>query len=202
MLFSAVVLSKMLWWMLKPVGFHHIQSITNPYIKSEDIATGIGNRAPFGIVLVEKVDKPSDFDQVISQVKLVGVYAAGKNSIAFLQISGKNSLAQINDNILSTKLKRIESDSIVVSSNNQYLTIHLSGATSNSSSDPSNNSYRNKTNFLDNDQSNDKADNYDDGKIDNSKNLSNDDDDEDDDDMIAKRRRRLIEEFQRQNQNN
>ncbi len=201
----ASLLAKICWWLMNPLGYDTVDSIASTYVKSDVLAQDITNRAPFGVVTVEKAAVPT----IADQVKVVGVYAAGpKNSIAFLQIDGKNSIAAIGENVLDATVKAINSDGIVLIQKGQSVTINLSSASGNSANTPSTptgdhsnsaNSYIPQTNNTNTANNNQPAGS-------NSPTTSTSSTPPppsgQDDDSIADKRRKMIEAFQKQNSNN
>lgn len=133
---SAYLMGKFCWWLVNPLGYHTLDATTaTSNTKADGVAQGIVNRAPFGVITVEKKEQPS----IVSQIKVTGVYAGGaKNSIAFLLISGKNSIASLGDNVLGATLKSITPTGIVLSLNNQDIPINMSSGSGDSSSNTPN----------------------------------------------------------------
>ncbi|RTL12936.1 MAG: hypothetical protein EKK54_02445 [Neisseriaceae bacterium] len=130
----ASLLAKICWWLVNPLGYDTIDSIASTYVKSDILAQDITNRAPFGVVTVEKAPVPT----IADQVKVVGVYAAGpQNSIAFIQIGGKNSIAAIGESIMDATVKAINSDGVILVEKGQSVTISISSASGNSANTPS-----------------------------------------------------------------
>ena len=204
----ASLLAKICWWLINPLGYDTIDSIASTYVKSDILAQDITNRAPFGVVTVEKAPVPT----IMDQVKVVGVYAAGpKNSIAFIQIDGKNSIAAIGESVMDATVKAINSDGIVLVEKGQSVTINLSSASGNSANTPSTpasggehsnsaNSYIPQTNNTSTANNNQPGGN-------NSTTASPSStppptSSGQDDDSIADKRRKMIEAFQKQNSNN
>lgn len=126
-LVTAWGLAKVCWWLVNPLGYNVPTNIYANIQNSNGIAQGIINRAPFGVIIVKKeeVEQPS----IVSQIKVTGVYAGGvKNSIAFLLINSKNSIAMIGDSILGATLTAINQNGIVLSLNNQNIPINVNGS--------------------------------------------------------------------------
>ena len=195
---TAILAGKICWWVANPLGYATLNNVsTRQNLKTPgSLASGIVNRAPFGVVTVVKAPPPS----ILEQVKVVGVYAAGpNNSVAFLQINNKHSIAVIGDDVEGAVLKEITSNGIVLYSESHNVTINISGGSNNTDSNgmpaqtsshdfnQHNNSYTpNNQNSVNNENnSNNAADNG--GR---------------DDDSIAEKRRKMIEAFQKQNSNN
>ena len=203
----ASLLAKICWWLMNPLGYDTIDSIASTYVKSDILAQDITNRAPFGVVTVEKAAVPT----IADQVKVVGVYAAGpNNSIAFLQISGKNSIAAIGESVLDATVKAISSNGVVLVQKGQSVTINLSSASGNSANTPSTSSnggdhsnsassyipQANNTNTANNNQPNSNS------PTTSPSSTPPPPPSGQDEDSIADKRRKMIEAFQKQNSNN
>lgn len=205
----ASLLARICWWLMNPLGYDTIDSIASSYVKPDIVAQDITNRAPFGVVTVEKAPVPT----IADKLKVVGVYAAGpQNSIAFLQIDGKNSIAAIGESVMDATVKAINSDGIVLVEKGQSVTINISSASGNNANAPSTstsggdhststaNSYipqansANSTNSANNGQANSNAQNA-------SPSASTPPPSGQDEDSIADKRRKMIEAFQKQNDN-
>lgn len=131
---TASLIAKICWWIMNPLGYNTIDSIASSYVKPDIVAQDITNRAPFGVVTVEKAPVPT----IADKLKVVGVYAAGlKSSIAFIQIDGKNSIAAIGESVMDATVKAINPDGIVLVEKNQSITINISSALGNSVNTPS-----------------------------------------------------------------
>lgn len=204
----ASLLAKICWWLVNPLGYDTIDSIASTYVKSDILAQDITNRAPFGVVTVEKAPMPT----IVDQVKVVGVYAAGpKNSIAFVQIDGKNSIAAIGESIMDATVKAINSDSIILVEKGQSVTINISSASGNSANTPSTpasgggehsnsaSSYIPQTNTTTNANNNPSGGNN--SAVTSPNATPSPAPSGQDDDSIADKRRKMIEAFQKQNSN-
>ncbi len=128
--------AKICWWLIDPLGYN-IPS--NTYVSaqgSDGITLGITNRAPFGIIVVKKEEKSEP--SIVSQVKVTGVYAGGaKNSIAFLLVNGKNSIAMVGESVLGATLTAVKQDGIILRLNNQDIAINVNGSnTTNTANTP------------------------------------------------------------------
>ena len=203
----ASLLAKICWWLMNPLGYDTIDSIASTYVKSDILAQDITNRAPFGVVTVEKAAVPT----IADQVKVVGVYAAGpNNSIAFLQIDGKNSIAAIGESVLDATVKAISSNGVVLVEKGQSVTINLSSASGNSANTPNTptnggdhststaNSYipqASNTNTANNNQPSGNSSTANPSSTPPPPSGQ-------DEDSIADKRRKMIEAFQKQNSNN
>jgi type II secretory pathway component PulC len=201
---TASLLARICWWAMNPLGYDTVDSIANSYVKPDIVAQDITNRAPFGVVTVEKAPVPT----IADKLKVVGVYAAGpKNSIAFIQIDGKNSIAAIGESVMDATVKAINSDGIVLVEKGQSVTINISSASGNNANTPGTstngrepststaNSYIPQTNSANNNQSSPSAQNT-------SPSASTPPAAGQDDDSIADKRRKMIEAFQKQNSTN
>lgn len=210
----AIISSGFIWWIINPLNSNVLKNV--PIEKSDsNLAQGIINRAPFGVIVkkVEVVVAPT----ILDQVKVVGVYAAGlDNSIAFLQIEGKNSISKIGDKVLEGTLKNILPNGVVINDGKQDVDIEISSGNSTSNpAQPSNinslnshsrsydstNQQQNQSNATNNSnqQNNDSSPNTNNGNqpsdsASNSQPKSTED-------MIAQRRK-MIEQFQQQNSGN
>ena len=110
----AWISSNAFWWMFSPLA-------TDPYIYTPPVnqydssIKYINNRAPFGIIIVEK----PKVEVVNDNIKLTGIYLNTiKDSIAFLEVNNKPVIAKIGDEILpGTKIETINATKIVLNSN-------------------------------------------------------------------------------------
>lgn len=203
MIFAGILFGKSVWWLANPLGYDTYNNIISRNFDSNKLAQTIINRAPFGMVTEEKAPVPT----IAEQIKVVGVYAAGpNNSVAFITVNGKNSIAVIGDSVLEAKVKAIKPDGVVFLAEKQDVTINLtsssaspnspSGSNGNnghtqspsgangyipSSSPPPSNNQNNSNQQTSNDNSA------------TSGNQANDSD------SIAEKRRKMIEAFQKQN---
>lgn len=210
----AIISSGFVWWAINPLHSNTLKNV--PIEKSDNnLAQGIINRAPFGTIVkkVEVVVAPT----ILDQVKVVGVYAAGvDNSIAFLQIEGKNSISKIGDKVLEGTLKNILPNGVVINDGKQDVTIEISSGNSTSNPAQSSSGNNHGHSYSDNNtqqqtqsnnttsnsiqQSNDSSQ----GNSDNSSSQSSvtsNSSPKSTDDMIAQRRK-MIEQFQQQNSGN
>ena len=199
---TAYLLGKFGWWLAKPLGYISINTSISKNIKPEGIAQGIVNRAPFGVITETKVLQPS----IVSQIDVTGVYAGGtKNSIAFILINGKNSIASIGDDIQGSKLKLIQPDGIVITQGGQDITIKISEDKSSSNDTTSSNMPNTPAQYSNNsaqqqpiNSNNQAPDNQN-----NSNNVvSNGDSNNNQTDDLAAKRKKMIEAFQNQNNGN
>lgn len=129
-------IAKVVWWLISPLGYNIPSNTYTNTQGSDGVALGITNRAPFGVIIVKKEEKSEP--SIVSQVKVTGVYAGGaKNSIAFLLINGKNSIAMVGESVLSATLTGVQQDGITLRLNNQNITINVDGSnTSNTANTP------------------------------------------------------------------
>lgn len=193
-----------LWWIAKPLGYNMLENPRFSTNKAEDYASSISNRAAFGIITKEKA---AAAPALVDQVKLIGVYAGGaKNSLAFLQISGKAVNVAIGESVLDGKLKAINPNNVVISTQGQDVTIEITsgsanGNQANSPTTPSSNGLSNnpmQTNTPDNVQNNTQppvpatASNTDTPPSDSGSDTSS----------IAEKRQKMIQAFQQQNNSN
>jgi hypothetical protein len=181
--------------------------------KSQDFAQAIINRAAFGVYVEERVAVPT------INLKVIGVYAAGPdNSVAFLQVDDKHIIASIGDTVLEGKIKAITPTGIILTSQNQDVSIQIGGSNAMSNT-PSNtppqaspapvnsyNSPKGNSNNVENGNPNDSqatmppntppANNGTDGQPANA-NAPNSPDE-----TLAAKRQKMIQEFQQQNSTN
>lgn len=131
-MFFAVILARLVWWVANPTlnDVYIEKSLTN---QRDDSVKYIVNRYPFGVVSKHKEEQVAA-PKVVDQIKLVGVYLNTlKASVAFIEISGKTQLYNINSVILgNSKLKAINSDSIVVTEDGNDATVRLGGGSAGS----------------------------------------------------------------------
>ena len=176
---TAMMLGKICWWLANPSGYDSITNIrASLNVKTPGaVAIAIVNRAPFGVTQIEKVKHAS----ILDQVKVVGIYAAGRDSsIALLEVEGKSRIAMIGDSIAGAKLTLITPQGITVLSESQNINLTLSKSSDNGTAG-SNNDYRtNNPATLQNHQTEPAAS----------------------DDSITEKRRKMIENFQKQYTNN
>ena len=110
------------WWLFNPLA-------TNPYASTPSIhlydnsIKYINNRAPFGVIVVEK----PKVAVISDNIKLTGIYLnTDKDSIAFMEVNKKSIIAKIGDEIVpGTKVESINADRIILNTNgsNQDLTL-------------------------------------------------------------------------------
>lgn len=203
MIFAGILFGKSVWWLANPLGYDTYNNIISRNFDSNKLAQTIINRAPFGMITEEKAPVPT----IAEQIKVVGVYAAGpNNSVAFITVNGKNSIAVIGDSVLEAKVKAIKPDGVVFLAEKQDVTINLtsSSASPNSpSSSSGNNGHTQSPSGANgyipssspppsNNQSNSNQQTSNDNSA-TSGNQANDSD------SIAEKRRKMIEAFQKQN---
>lgn len=197
------MLGKSIWWLANPLGYDTYSNIVSRNFDSSKLAQTIINRAPFGVVTEEKAPVPT----IAEQIKVVGVYAAGpNNSIAFITVSGKNSIATIGDTVLDAKVKAITPDGVIFLSGNQDVTINLSSsnATPNTSNTSSNNHQNSgSAGYIPNAAPSNSNNNQDTQNHGNTNQPANNNENNatqgNDNDSIADKRRKMIEAFQKQN---
>ncbi len=200
---AGVMLGKSIWWLANPLGYDTYSNIVNRNFDSSKLAQTIINRAPFGVVTEEKAPVPT----IAEQIKVVGVYAAGpNNSIAFITVSGKNSIATIGDTVLDAKVKAITPDGVIFLSGKQDVTINLSSsnATPNTSNTSSNNHQNSgSAGYIPNAAPSNSNNNQDMQNHGNTNQPANNNENNatqgNDNDSIADKRRKMIEAFQKQN---
>lgn len=200
---AGVMLGKSIWWLANPLGYDTYSNIVSRNFDSSKLAQTIINRAPFGVVTEEKAPVPT----IAEQIKVVGVYAAGpNNSIAFITVSGKNSIATIGDTVLDAKVKAITPDGVIFLSGKQDVTINLSSsnATPNTSNTSSNNHQNSgSAGYIPNAAPSNSNNNQDMQNHGNTNQPANNNENNatqgNDNDSIADKRRKMIEAFQKQN---
>lgn len=200
---AGVMLGKSIWWLANPLGYDTYSNIISRNFDSSKLAQTIINRAPFGIVTEEKAPVPT----IAEQIKVVGVYAAGpNNSIAFITVSGKNSIATIGDTVLDAKVKAITPDGVIFLAGKQDVTINLSSsnATPNTSNTSSNNHQNSgSAGYIPNAAPSNSNNNQDTQNHGNTNQPANNNENNatqgNDNDSIADKRRKMIEAFQKQN---
>lgn len=200
---AAILLGKAIWWLANPLGYDTYDNILSHNPDSSKLAQTIINRAPFGLVTEEKAPVPT----IADQIKVVGVYAGGpQNSIAFLTVSGKSSIAVIGDTILDSKIKAITPHGVIFFSQNQDIAINLSTASGSSTTNtnPSHPTGSNSTNNNSYIPGSGNSTTGNQSQIDNNhqnqaQNSISDSNAGNDNDSIAEKRRKMIEAFQKQN---
>ncbi|MBX9867983.1 MAG: hypothetical protein K2Y14_13810 [Burkholderiales bacterium] len=210
---TSILIAQILWWFAKPIGYNSIENPVLNSAKSQDFAQAIINRAAFGVYVEERVAVPT------INLKVIGVYAAGPdNSVAFLQVDDKHIIASIGDTVLEGKIKAITPTGIILTSQNQDVSIQIGGSNAMSNT-PSNtppqaspapvnsyNSPKGNSNNVENGNPNDSqatmppntppANNGTDGQPANA-NAPNSPDE-----TLAAKRQKMIQEFQQQNSTN
>ncbi|RTK98875.1 MAG: hypothetical protein EKK57_10815, partial [Proteobacteria bacterium] len=138
---TVIACSSFVWWCVNPAQSNRLTNVA-PYKVNTNIAQGVINQAPFGIIVkkTEVVNIPT----IQEQVKVIGVYAAGvTNSIAFLTVETKNIIAKIGDKVLEGTITQILPSGVVINDGKQDVTIEISdsatpsGGGGNSSTTPS-----------------------------------------------------------------
>lgn len=196
------MLGKSVWWLANPLGYDTYSNIVSRNFDSSKLAQTIINRAPFGVVTEEKAPVPT----IAEQIKVVGVYAAGlNNSVAFITVNGKNSIAVIGDTVLDAKVKAITPDGVIFLSGKQDVTINLSSSNATpNTNNTSNNNHQNSgsagyiPSTAPNNSSNQDAQNHS-STNQPANNNENNAAQGSDNDSIADKRRKMIEAFQKQN---
>lgn len=126
---AAIMLANLTWWIISPSEVEKYIDPTIIDLKPEVVNFGIINKAPFGLISIEKIVEPPIFDQV----KVDGIYAGGtKNSIAFLKINNKSSIATVGDNVLGAKIKQILAHGIILDYESRDISINLTSFNSSS----------------------------------------------------------------------
>ena len=208
---TAILIAQIIWWFAKPIGYNSIENPALNTAKSQDFAQAIINRAAFGIYVEEHAAVPT------INLKVIGVYAAGPdNSVAFLQVDDKHIIASIGDTVLEGKIKAITPTGIILTSQNQDVSIQIGGSNAMSNTPPSVssaastaqvNSFNNSNNSnVNNSHPNDSqptttppippANNGTDGQPANANAPNNPDE------TLAAKRQKMIQEFQQQNSTN
>ncbi|HCY38368.1 MAG: hypothetical protein QG651_300 [Pseudomonadota bacterium] len=208
---TSILIAQIIWWFAKPIGYNSIENPALNTAKSQDFAQAIINRAAFGIYVEEHAAVPT------INLKVIGVYAAGPdNSVAFLQVDDKHIIASIGDTVLEGKIKAITPTGIILTSQNQDVSIQIGGSNAMSNTPPSVssaastaqvNSFNNSNNSnVNNSHPNDSqpttpppippANNGTDGQPANANAPNNPDE------TLAAKRQKMIQEFQQQNSTN
>ncbi len=148
--------SNAFWWMFSPLA-------TDPYIYTPPVnqydnsIKYINNRAPFGVIIVEK----PKVALVNDNIKLTGIYLnTVKDSIVFLEVNSKPIIAKIGDEILpGTKIETINATKVVLNSNgtNQDLTLQRGSTEANAGISIPSNSQQNNSRTEDDDNNNTKS---------------------------------------------
>ena len=129
---TSILIAQIIWWFAKPIGYNSIENPALNTAKSQDFAQAIINRAAFGIYVEEHAAVPT------INLKVIGVYAAGPdNSVAFLQVDDKHIIASIGDTVLEGKIKAITPTGIILTSQNQDVSIQIGGSNAMSNTPPS-----------------------------------------------------------------
>ncbi|MBX9866736.1 MAG: hypothetical protein K2Y14_07450 [Burkholderiales bacterium] len=208
---TSILIAQIIWWFANPIGYNSIENPAINTAKSQDFAQAIINRAAFGIYVEEHAAVPT------INLKVIGVYAAGPdNSVAFLQVDDKHIIASIGDTVLEGKIKAITPTGIILTSQNQDVSIQIGGSNAMSNTPPSVssaastaqvNSFNNSNNSnVNNSHPNDSqpttpppippANNGTDGQPANANAPNNPDE------TLAAKRQKMIQEFQQQNSTN
>ena len=208
---TSILIAQIIWWFAKPIGYNSIENPALNTAKSQDFAQAIINRAAFGVYVEEHAAVPT------INLKVIGVYAAGPdNSVAFLQVDDKHIIASIGDTVLEGKIKAITPTGIILTSQNQDVSIQIGGSNAMSNTPPSVssaastaqvNSFNNSNNSnVNNSHPNDSqpttpppippANNGTDGQPANANAPNNPDE------TLAAKRQKMIQEFQQQNSTN
>ena len=208
---TSILIAQIIWWFANPIGYNSIENPAINTAKSQDFAQAIINRAAFGIYVEEHAAVPT------INLKVIGVYAAGPdNSVAFLQVDDKHLIASIGDTVLEGKIKAITPTGIILTSQNQDVSIQIGGSNAMSNTPPSVssaastaqvNSFNNSNNSnVNNSHPNDSqpttpppippANNGTDGQPANANAPNNPDE------TLAAKRQKMIQEFQQQNSTN
>ncbi len=204
MIFAGILFGKSVWWLANPLGYDTYNNIISRNFDSNKLAQTIINRAPFGMVTEEKAPVPT----IAEQIKVVGVYAAGpNNSVAFITVNGKNSIAVIGDSVLEAKVKAIKPDGVVFLAEKQDVTINLtsSSASPNSPSSSSGNNGHTQSpsganGYIPSSSSPPPSNNQNNSNQQTSNdNSATSGNQANDSDSIAEKRRKMIEAFQKQN---
>lgn len=215
----ALLCSKIIWWVINPLGYTQVDNPALRSEKSQDFAQAIINRAAFGVYVEEHAATPT------INIKVIGVYAAGpNNSVAFLQIDDKHVIASIGDKVLEGKIKAILPSGVIITTNNQDVSVSIGGSNSMSNTLPatqahtgnsstSQPAYNNTTQAVDNTSHNQNNDaspqsnqtatpsadappNTNDNATNAAANGNNSDD------SLISKRQKMIQAFQQQNANN
>lgn len=137
----ALLIAKIVWWMINPLGYTQVDNPALKSEKSQDFAQAIINRAAFGVYVEEHAETPA------INLKVIGVYAAGpKNSVAFLQIDDKHTIASIGDKVLEGTIKAILPTGIIITTNNQDVSVNIGGSNAMSNTAPNSGSTSNQAN--------------------------------------------------------
>lgn len=192
---TVIACSSFVWWCVNPAQSNQLTNVA-PYQVNTNIAQGVINQAPFGIIVkkTEVVNIPT----IQEQVKVIGVYAAGvTNSIAFLTVETKNIIAKIGDKVLEGTITQILPNGVVINDGKQDVTIEISdsatpsGGGGNSSTTPS------SSRRMGMEQNNDNNGN---GSVNNTHTSDNNNNQSRDD--LVSQRKKMIEQFQQQNSDN
>lgn len=215
----ALLCSKIIWWMINPLGYTQVDNPAFRSEKSQDFAQAIINRAAFGVYVEEHAATPT------INIKVIGVYAAGpNNSVAFLQVDDKHVIASIGDQVLEGKIKTILPTGIIITTNNQDVSVGIGGSNAMSNTIPSNstsqsnnsaasptpynsnqttsNTNHNPSNDIPPTQSPATPTSAPPNDSNSSTNNNNNSNDGNPNDSLISKRQKMIQEFQQQNANN
>ena len=210
---TAILIAQIIWWFAKPIGYNSIENPALNTAKSQDFAQAIINRAAFGIYVEEHAAVPT------INLKVIGVYAAGPdNSVAFLQVDDKHIIASIGDTVLEGKIKAITPTGIILTSQNQDVSIQIGGSNAMSNTPPSVSSAASTTQVNSYNNSNNSNSNGNNGNPNNSQPTTppnippanngtdgqpaNANAPNNPDETLAAKRQKMIQEFQQQNSTN
>lgn len=111
----AMICSNAFWWLFNPIQTTPYAN-TSPLKEFDNSIKYVTNRAPFGVIVVEK----PKVEIVSDNIKLTGIYLnTVQNSIAFLEVNKKPTIVKVGEEIIpGTKLVAIENNKIVINSGN------------------------------------------------------------------------------------
>lgn len=183
------------WWVINPSAKHVLNHVDAEKIDTT-IAQSIINQAPFGMI-VKEAESSTPIPSIVDQIKISGVYAAGnKNSVAFLIVNGKNTIAQIGDNIEGVTVTKVNVDGIIVNDGKQDIKLSISENKTNTANGEINSSSNNRPSFTPNDQ--DDAPPTPQNNASPQNNNDNSSNNDNSNNIIAERKK-MIEQFQQQN---
>lgn len=123
----SIFIAKLIWWVITPLYSETYieEEVLNKY---ENSIKYIINRAPFG-TYVEPILASNSV--IKDKIKLSGIYAAGKNSIAFFEVNSKPMVARINEEVADGfSLSNIKDAQVTLTKESQVINLSItSGST-------------------------------------------------------------------------
>lgn len=182
---------KSIWWLSNPLGSHIYNDTSKPTLY-KTTAKEIVNRAPFGIIVKE--ESAVIAVNPLKDIVLTGIYAAGKDSIAFIKNGDKSDMLFIGSPVMNYTVTKMTGNQITfVSDSGDVQTIGIKTSDDNNSAASNQNNMPNNG-MADNSSTNNAPSSPDVNAPDLSRNANN----ASTDDLVA-RRKNLIQQFEKNN---